>query len=432
MISLGCARNQVDSERMMGRLLGSGWRITDDPEIADVIVINTCSFIQAAADESIDTILTMAQHKETGNCSRLIVTGCLPERYREDIATALPEVDAFLGTGAYDRIAEAVRGQTPGCLLPDPDAISLPEDDGLRTLTAPHLAYLKIAEGCDRHCTYCIIPKLRGRQKSRPPEAIVDEAVSLAEQGVRELVLVAQDTTHYGHDRPEAVGLAELLGKLAVACPEQWIRFLYGHPESISDSVIQTVARHDNLCAYFDIPVQHASSRILRAMGRRYTSEDLDQLFASIRRTVPNAALRTTVIVGFPGETDVDVAELTDFISRVRFDHLGVFSYSDAEDLPSHRLPDPVPTNTANRRLDRLMRLQAAISRENNRRHIGSVLPVLVEEAPEPGVLLGRTMFQAPEVDGLTILHTDYLPPGTVVRARIDDALEYDLIGAPA
>ncbi len=432
MVSLGCARNQVDTELMMGRLLGSGWQIIDDPELADVIVVNTCSFIRAAADESIDAILAMAQYKETGNCRRLIVTGCLPERYREDIVSTLPEVDAFLGTGAYDRIAEAVRHQTPGCLLPDPDDTLPQAGDSSRVLTAPHLAYIKIAEGCDRHCTYCIIPKLRGRQKSRPPEAIIAEAASLAARGVRELILVAQETTHYGHDRPEAVGLAELLERLAVTCPDQWIRFLYGHPESITDAVVQTVARHDNLCGYFDLPVQHASTRILRAMGRRYTADDLVRRFESIRRIVPGAALRTTVIVGFPGETDADVDQLADFISRVRFDHLGVFTYSDADDLPSHRLPDPVPAKTATRRLDRLMTLQAAISRENNRRYIGTVLPVLVEEAPEPGLLLGRTMFQAPDVDGLTVLHADFLPPGTVVRARIDDALEYDLIREPA
>ena len=276
-VSLGCARNQVDAETMSGRLLAAGHTITQAAEQAEVIVVNTCSFIASAADESIDTILALAQLKQTGACRRIVVTGCLPERYQEDIAASLPEVDLFLGTGAFDQIVRAVASTRPAekCLLPDPDAIVYSQTDHNRILTQAHMAYLKIAEGCDRHCTYCIIPCLRGRQKSRPREHIIDEARSLIDAGVKELVLVAQETTAYGSDLGLQHGLADLLTSLADLSPATWIRVLYGHPESIDQATMLVMGGVPNICAYFDIPVQHASDPVLRRMGRQYTGLSL-------------------------------------------------------------------------------------------------------------------------------------------------------------
>jgi ribosomal protein S12 methylthiotransferase len=429
--SLGCARNLVDSEVMLGRLAQAGFDLTREPAEAEIIVVNTCSFIRAAADESIDTILELARFKQSGACRRLIVTGCLPERYREAISAALPEVDVFLGTGAFDRIVEAARGVVPaqGCLLPDPDLIPPASGAEPRVQAAPHWAYLKIAEGCSRHCTYCIIPRLRGRQKSRPLETLRAEARALIAAGARELVLVAQDTTAYGRDLAGAPGLARLLADLAELSEAVWIRFLYGHPESIDDAVIRTVAERPNLCPYFDLPVQHASDRILKRMGRGCGQADLLALFASIRARLPWAALRTTVIVGFPGESDDDFNRLLGFVETVEFDHLGVFTYSDAEDLPSHGLSDPVPSAVARGRRDRLMRLQRDISSRRLQAHRGRVYDVLVEEASGARVYIGRTVFQAPEVDGITYVNASALEIGQVVPVAITDSLDYDLVG---
>ncbi len=433
LVSLGCARNLVDSEVMTGKLREAGCIPVPDPEDADIIIVNTCSFIEAAANESIDTILALAELKKSGICSRLIVTGCLPERYREDIVSALPEVDVFLGTGAYDRIVEAVQDATKlsACVLPDPDSIAVENADVARELTTGPVTYLKIAEGCSRRCTYCIIPRLRGRQKSRSMADIVMEAERLAASGVRELTLVSQDTTAYGLDLVDPADFSLLLEQLSRIPGHTWIRFLYGHPESITDAVIRTVARHPRICPYFDIPVQHASDSVLKRMGRHYGRKELFRLFENIRATVPEASLRTTVIVGFPGETDADFDRLLSFVKEIRFDHLGVFIYSDADDLPSHHLPDPVPAAVARRRHNRLMSVQKKISTENNRRHLEKIIPVLVESAPEKGVYMGRTRFQAPEVDGVTIIHADHLRIGDVIRVRITDTLEYDLIGVP-
>ncbi len=432
LVSLGCARNQVDSELMLGHLAAAGWATIEDPADAEAIVINTCSFIESAADESIEAILEMAAFKKEGACRKLVVTGCLPERYREQISVELPEVDAFLGTGAYADILEVLNKpvEKGTCLLPDPDLIKPQGPDAARRLDkGVAVAYVKIAEGCSRHCTYCIIPKLRGRQKSRLPADIIAEAGLLAAQEIKEIVLVAQDTTFYGQDIDATYGLPELLDALATAYPDLWVRFLYGHPESIQPDVFKVVGRHANICSYFDIPIQHAADGVLRRMGRHYTSAQLLELYAAIRRVVPDAALRTTVITGFPGETEADFKVLAAFIEKVRFDHLGVFTYSDADDLPSHKLPDHVPGQVAADRQDRLMALQLEISQANNRRWLGKTVPVLVEENPEPGIHIGRSKWQAPEVDDLTILHVDNIERGTLVNARITDTLEYDLIG---
>jgi ribosomal protein S12 methylthiotransferase len=451
LLSLGCARNLVDSEIMLGRIKRAGWTIVEDPEVADAIVVNTCSFIEDAADESIDMILEMVQYKQTGACKRLVVAGCLPERYREDIAAQMPEVDAFIGTGASDQIVAAIEGSKypGGCLLPDPDINPAQDNNVSRVLSASHMAYLKVAEGCSRHCTYCIIPRLRGKKRSRPLPEVISEARSLLEAGVKELVLVAQDTTAYGKDLEPEVNLSQLVESLAnlPADPainsgtvfendnlaNAWIRVLYGHPESIEDSFIKTVATHSNVCSYFDIPIQHVSSSILKKMGRQYTRDDLYRLFDKIRSQVPDAVLRTTLILGFPGETEKDFETLLRFIEDIRFDHLGVFLYSDADDLPSHNLPEPVPVGVAQERYDQLMSCQLDISAQNYQKYIGQTLEVLVEEAVEDRLYAGRATFQAPEVDGMTYIKVRQGQSdskiGSFARIKVTDAMEYDLIG---
>jgi len=436
LVSLGCARNRVDSEEMLGRLETAGWSTTADPAEARAIVVNTCSFIQPAAEESIDTILEMSRYKSQGRCRRLVVVGCLPERYREEIAASLPEVDRFLGTGAFDRIVEAIEGRLPAagnvCLLPDPDRIESGAAQGPRRLSTGPMAYLKIAEGCDRHCTYCIIPKLRGRQKSLPVARLLTHARELVARGVRELVLVAQESSAYGRDLSPPADLSDLLSALASIDPGVWIRVLYGHPRSITARMIETVASHPNICPYFDIPIQHASPKLLKSMGRDDTPGSLRRLFADIRKGIDRVALRTTAIVGFPGETDDDFKQLVDFVSDIRFDHLGVFTYSDADDLPSHRLKRHISSATARRRRDRLMEIQADISLENNRRHIGKMFDVLVEMDSGDGRYRGRTMFQAPEVDGVTYIRRTARGRrpvcGQFLNARITGADDYDLM----
>ena len=429
--SLGCARNLVDSESMTGRLLAAGYETTEDPAQAEVIVINTCSFIESAINESIDTILALAWHKTHGACRRMIVTGCLPERFREEIVSSLPEVDMFLGTGAYDRIVEAVveHENRPMCILPDPDALESYSEVLPRAGQSLPMSYLKIAEGCDRHCTYCIIPKLRGRQKSRPIRKIVQEAVTLVQSGVKELVLVAQETTAYGVDIGLPNGLSHLLQELSAISSDIWIRMLYGHPDSMDDTLIRTMHEADNICSYFDVPIQHASNRILKKMGRQYQKEDLFRLFDRIRSISHDACLRTTVITGFPGETESDFDELFNCIEKIQFDHLGVFNYSDSEDLASHGLGHHVPEDIAMKRYDAIMSRQMDLSAGNNEKYLHRTLPVLIEESPEKGLYIGRTAFQAPEVDGITYVHGDGLTIGGFADVRITDTLEYDLTG---
>jgi ribosomal protein S12 methylthiotransferase len=440
--SLGCARNQVDSEIMMGRLRNAGWTILDDPEEADTIVVNTCSFIESAVEESIDAILELAEYRKEGSCRRLVVAGCLPERYREKILESLPEVDVFLGTGAFDQIVNAVEEPrfSHQCLLPDPDLMGLQDKDAPRNLSQSHIAYLKIAEGCSKTCTYCVIPKLRGKQKSRMPDDIVAEARNLIAGGVKELVLVAQETTAYGSDLPSSANLSLLMQRLAgitagesKGSAQPWFRVLYGHPESIDDEFIETVAAHANVCSYFDIPIQHVSSGVLKRMGRRYTRDDLRRLFNRIRSRVPDATLRTTIIVGFPGETDKDFKQLLQFAEDVRFDHLGVFIYSDSDDLVSHRLSDHIPGSVANERYHELMSIQSDISSENNQKYIGKSIKVLVEEYLDNHLFAGRTNFQAPEVDGMCYINAApkrfKLKIGCFADMRVTDAMEYDLMG---
>ena len=445
LVSLGCAKNQVDSEIMLGRLRQAGWTITDDPAEAHTIVVNTCSFIQPASEESVETIVELAEYKKLGSCRRLVVTGCLPERYRERIIQAIPEADIFLGTGAFDQIVKAVGNGAAShqAILPDPDLACLDRYTSPRVLSAAHMAYVKIAEGCSKSCTYCIIPKLRGRHASRPLEDVVTEARELVASGVKELVLVAQETTSYGRDLTPQITLGNLINSLAYISAGRgrerenaWVRVLYGHPESLDESFIHAVATHPNVCRYFDVPIQHASNRILKRMGRHNTCDKLRKLFRRIREIIPDAALRTTIIVGFPGETDQDFQDVLDFAEEIRFDHLGVFIYSDADDLASHRLRDHVPKAVAQDRYDQLMSVQMDIAAEKNQTQIGRTVRVLIEENLGNQLFAGRTAFQAPEVDGVTYVSTDQtrqpLPIGRFVHARISDVLGYDLIGAVA
>ena len=431
--TLGCARNQVDSDMIMGQLKQNNFDLVSDPELADIIVVNTCGFIEAAINESIDTILYFAKLKDTGACKHLIVAGCLPERFGEQMAPDLPEVDLFLGTGALDRIPAHIKqiSVTERCLFPDPNELNFIDYATTRCVDskAPY-AYLKIADGCDKHCTYCIIPKLRGKQKSRPVPDILDEAKMLINHHhIKELVLVAQETSFYGKDRNGSETLADLMKQISGLSDDIWIRLMYGHPESIDEKLIKTIASHKNICPYFDIPIQHASDGVLKKMGRHYTQKDLYHLFDAIRTELPEAALRTTVITGFPGETPKDVNVLLKFMEEIQFDHLGAFTYSDFDDLPSHRLPDHVSSRTAKNRYNKVMALQKEISTIRNQRYLDKELTVLIEETPEPRLMIGRTMCQAPEVDGITYIKSSKLDIKTFAKVKVTDTLEYDLIG---
>ncbi|MBU0972140.1 MAG: 30S ribosomal protein S12 methylthiotransferase RimO [Proteobacteria bacterium] len=439
--TLGCSRNQVDSEIMLGRLAAAGHKRTHDPSLAQVIIVNTCGFISTASEEAVDVILEMAAFKQTGACERLIATGCLAQRYKDDadLLASLPEVDAFLGTAACEQIVDVVEGRQtrPLVLFPDPNQRKFQDLSVDRELISKGYAYIKVSEGCNRHCTYCIIPQLRGTQRSRPVGDICKEGVSLVAKGVKEIILTAENTTDYGQDLGgDPIGLDGVLSSLAKALAAQdpgvWIRFLYTHPQTLDLKIMKAVHAHGNICSYYDVPIQHAATSILRRMGRPYTLEDLVALFQLIRKQDPGASLRTTLIVGFPGETQEEFQVLLDFIHQVRFDHLGVFTYSDSHDLASHNLKDHVPGEIAEQRHDILMAAQAKISEERNQRHVGKVYPVLVEENPEPGVYIGRTQFQAPEVDGMTFIYGQGLEIGTLVPVRITDGFEYDIAGEMA
>lgn len=448
--SLGCARNQVDSEIMLGRLAAAGHTIVDNPARASAIIVNTCSFISPAADEAVETILDMAEYKTGGQCRRLIVTGCLPQRYNNetDLVESLPEVDVFLGTSACTDIEKALDPDlpVPYVKLDNPDLRPFQDLAVRRRLLTRLYAYVKVSEGCSRHCTYCIIPQLRGRQRSRPVEDICEDALQLAGAGVKEIILTAENTTDWGRDHVQGLawdkrndpagtppGFETVLEALAALVPKDvWVRVLYTHPGSLSDRVIDTIARHDNLCAYYDVPVQHAADPVLKRMGRPYTRDQLLALFDTIRKKDPKAVLRTTVITGFPGETEADFHTLVQFIKTVRFDHLGVFTYSDADDLASHRLQKHVPEAVARKRHDTVMAVQADISRTINEHLVGETVEVLVEENPEEGLYLGRTQFQAPDVDGVTFIYDSGLEIGSRVKVKITDGFEYDISGERA
>ncbi len=432
-ISLGCDKNLTDSEEMLGMLVENGYEITNDETEAEVIVINTCAFIHDAKEESVNTILEMARYKEEGTCKALLVTGCLAERYKEEIVREIPEVDAVLGTASYDEIIKALNQVFSGeSFLEFKDINSLPKHSRKRVITTGgYFEYLKIAEGCDKHCTYCIIPKLRGNFRSIPMEQLLSQAEYLAEQGVRELILVAQETTVYGKDLYGEKSLHILLKKLCQIPGIQWIRVLYCYPEEIYPELIQTMKEEPKICHYLDLPIQHCSDRILKRMGRRTTKQELVDIVETLRREIPDIILRTTLITGFPGETQEDHEELMEFIDTMEFDRLGVFTYSPEEDTPAAIMPDQIDEEVKLDRQAELMELQQEISLDKGNDKIGSVVEVMIEgKVADENAYVARTYGDAPNVDGYIFVNTDTgLMSGDFARVHVTGALEYDLIG---
>ena len=432
-ISLGCDKNLVDSEVMIGLLADRGYQMTDDETQADVIVINTCCFIHDAKEESIQTILEMAEYKKTGTLKALIVTGCLAQRYQNEILEEIPEVDEVLGTTSYDRIVDAIQEALEGksgVMIGDIDALPLPETKRLVT-TGGHFAYLKIAEGCDKHCTYCIIPKIRGNYRSVPMERLVKEAQALAEDGVKELILVAQETTIYGVDLYGEKSLHRLLRELCRISGIRWIRVLYCYPEEIDDNLIQVMKEEPKICHYLDLPIQHASTEILRRMGRRTSREDLEEIIGKLRSEIPDIAIRTTLITGFPGETKEQHEELMDFVDQMEFDRLGVFTYSPEEGTPAAEMKDQIPEEVKEDRQAELMELQQEIAFDLAEDMIGREVLVMIEgKVADENAYVGRTYKDAPNVDGLIFVNTDEeLMSGDFARVKVTGAAEYDLIG---
>ena len=432
-ISLGCDQNLADSEEMLGLLTAGGHEITDDETQADAIVINTCCFIKDAKEESVETILEMAGYKKTGSCHALIVTGCMAQRYQKEIIEEVPEVDAVLGTTSYGDIVKALEEAVAGNHFEEfRDIDYLPDTGSKRVLTTGgHFGYLKIAEGCDKHCTYCIIPKLRGKFRSVPMERLIAQAEDMAEQGVKELILVAQETTVYGKDLYGKKSLHILLKKLCEIRGIRWIRILYCYPEEIYDELIETIRDEKKICHYLDIPIQHASDRILKRMGRRTSKQELIDIVGKLRKEIPDIVLRTTLITGFPGETEEDHEELKEFVDEMEFDRLGVFTYSPEENTPAAEMADQVPEEVKEERRDELMELQQEISYDRGQDRIGQELLVMIEgKVADESAYIGRTYGDAPKVDGYIFVQTgELLMTGDFAKVRVTGALEYDLIG---
>ena len=432
-ISLGCDKNLADSEEMLGLLTAGGHEITDDETQADAIVINTCCFIKDAKEESVETILEMAEYKKTGSCHALIVTGCMAQRYQKEIIEEVPEVDAVLGTTSYGDIVKALEEAVAGNHFEEfCDIDYLPDTGSKRVLTTGgHFGYLKIAEGCDKHCTYCIIPKLRGKFRSVPMERLIAQAEDMAEQGVKELILVAQETTVYGKDIYGKKFLHILLKKLCEIRGIRWIRILYCYPEEIYDELIETIRDEKKICHYLDIPIQHASDRILKRMGRRTSKQELIDIVGKLRKEIPDIVLRTTLITGFPGETEEDHEELKEFVDEMEFDRLGVFTYSPEENTPAAEMADQVLEEVKEERRDELMELQQEISYDRGQDRIGQELLVMIEgKVADESAYIGRTYGDAPKVDGYIFVQTgELLMTGDFAKVRVTGALEYDLIG---
>ncbi len=432
-VSLGCDKNLVDSEVMLGLLAQKGHQMVDSEEQADVIVVNTCCFIHDAKEESIQTILEMAEYKKDGSIKALIVTGCLAQRYKQEILDEIEEVDAVLGTTSYDKIVEVIDEALEGHkTLEMTDIDALPTVDSKRLVTTGgHFAYLKIAEGCDKHCTYCIIPKIRGNFRSVPMERLIQEAKELVEQGVKEMILVAQETTLYGKDLYGEKSLHILLKELCKIGGLRWIRILYCYPEEITDELIQVIKEEDKICKYLDIPIQHASDAVLKRMGRRTSKQQLIDTVNKLRVEIPGIALRTTLITGFPGETQEQHEELMEFVDEMEFDRLGVFTYSPEEDTPAATMPDQIEESVKEDRQAELMELQQEIAFDLAERMIGKEVIVMFEgKVADENVYVGRTYMDAPNVDGLIFVETnEELMSGDFAKVKITGALEYDLIG---
>ena len=432
-ISLGCDKNLADSEEMLGMLVENGYEITNDESEAEAIVINTCAFIHDAKEESVNSILEMAQYKESGKLKALLVTGCLAQRYQKEITEEIPEVDAVLGTGSWDELIQALDKAFEGEKYLDFQSIDrVPQAEGKRVITTGgYYDYLKIAEGCDKCCTYCIIPKLRGKYRSIPMEKLVAQAEYLASQGVRELIVVAQETTVYGKDLYGEKSLHILLRKLCRIPGIQWIRILYCYPEEIYPELIQTMKEERKICHYLDLPIQHCNDRILKRMGRRTTKAELIQIVETLRKEIPDIILRTTLITGFPGETQEEHEELMEFIDTMEFDRLGVFTYSAEEDTPAAKMPDQIEEEEKQRRQAELMELQQEISIDKGNARIGSEVEVMVEgKVADENAYVARTYGDAPGVDGYLFINTDtQLMSGDFAMVHVTGALEYDLIG---
>ncbi len=431
MHTLGCPKNRVDSEIMLGTLSQAGYRLVQEPEKAEVIVVNTCGFIESAKVESVDAIVALAALKRSGKCKKLVVTGCLVQRHAKELAKALPEVDHFLGTGAYAEVARVVSdAQAKRLVVPDPDFVHSASTPRVNSL-ASHTAYLKVSEGCDNACAFCIIPKLRGPQRSRPVEDVVAEAEALAAQGTIELSLVAQDLTAYGTDLPGRPRLHALLRALARVDGIRWIRCHYAYPRDVPEALIEAIATEPKIVKYLDMPLQHSSDRLLRAMKRGRDSVFLRELIARLRSGIPGLALRTSLIVGLPGETEADFQDLLRFVEESRFERLGVFEFSPEEGTPAAEMARQLPEQVKRARFEQVMELQQGISREHQQAMIGRRLEVLVEGASEETehLLAGRHAQQAPEIDGLTYVNDGVAYPGELVTVEVTDAAAYDLVG---
>ena len=432
-ISLGCDKNLVDSEEMLGLLAEDKYEFTDDETMADIIIINTCCFINDAKEESIDTILQMAEYRRDGSCKALIVTGCLAQRYKNEIIKEIPEVDAILGTSSYnainDAVSQALEGNKVEIFTPLDNLIV--EESNRMVTTGGHFAYLKIAEGCDKHCTYCIIPKIRGNYRSVPMEQLISAAKKLVADGVKELILVAQETTVYGKDLYGEKMLPSLLHKLCEIEGIVWIRLLYCYPEEITDELIETMKTEKKICHYIDMPIQHVSNRILKLMGRRTNKEQLTQIVEKLRNSMPNITLRTTLITGFPGEMEEEHEEVVEFVDRMEFERLGVFNYSPEENTPAAEMPNQIDEDTKDKRRNTIMELQQEISMEKSQELIGREFLVMIEgKVVDENVYIGRTYMDAPNVDGNIFVNTDEeLITGDFVKVKVTGALEYDIIG---
>ena len=436
-VSLGCDKNLVDTEVMLGLLSSKGHQMVDSEDIADIIVVNTCCFIHDAKEESIQTILEMAEYKKEGTCKALIVTGCLAQRYKQEIIDEIEEVDAVLGTTSYDKIVEAIDEALEGkkrVEMTDLDALPVVDTKRLVT-TGGHFAYLKIAEGCDKHCTYCIIPKIRGNFRSVPMERLLKEAEELVSQGVKEIILVAQETTLYGKDIYGEKSLPKLLKALCKISGLRWIRILYCYPEEITDELIQVMKEEDKICNYLDLPIQHASDAILRKMGRRTSKQQLIDIIEKLRREIPDIAIRTTLITGFPGETQEHHEELMEFVDEMEFDRLGVFTYSPEEDTPAATMAQQIEESVKEDRQADLMELQQEIAFELAEDMIGREVLVMIEgKVADENAYVGRTYKDAPNVDGLIFVECgeDFngeLMSGDFAKVKVTGALDYDLIG---
>ena len=432
-VSLGCDKNLVDTETMLGLLSKERFEFTNDESEADVIVINTCCFINDAKQESIDTILEMAEYKNSGTCKALIVTGCLAQRYKQEIIDEIPQVDVVMGTSNYDEIVDAVNSALEGkggVNIEDADRLPLVNEKRVIT-TGGHYAYLKIAEGCNKHCTYCIIPKIRGEYRSIPMEFILKQAEEMVQEGVKEIILVAQETSMYGIDIYGRKMLPELLRKMCQISGLYWIRIMYCYPEEITDDLIQVIKEQPKICNYLDLPIQHASDEVLKRMGRKMTKSQLVDVIGKLRREIPDICLRTTLITGFPGETKEQHEEMMEFVDEMEFDRLGVFAYSAEEDTPAANMPNQVDDELKEDWRDELMELQQEVSFDKAQTMIGSVLTVMVEgKVADENAYIARSYRDAPDVDGYVFINTDEeLMSGDFVKVKITGALEYDLIG---